>query len=61
MKYFERLNPLERKKLVLGAVAFSSAMEGMDASRDQCLEELRTLERQKAAKVLTPPAGPAGQ
>lgn len=29
MKYFERLSIDERKKVVLGAVGFSSAMEGM--------------------------------
>lgn len=57
MKYYERLTPDERKKLVLGAVAFSSAMEGMSESRDRCLAELRALERSRADDVLTSPVG----
>lgn len=61
MKYFERLSVDERKKVVLGAVAFSFAMEGMSGSRDRCLEELRALDRKKAADVLTTPAGREGQ
>lgn len=61
MKYFERLTPEERRKVVLGAVAFSSAMEGMNESRDRCLEELRALERRKTASVLTSPSGQEGQ
>lgn len=58
MKYYERLAPHERKKLVLGAVAFSSAMEGMSESRDRCLAELRALERRRTDEILTSPAGP---
>ena len=50
MMYFERLSPGERKRVVLGAVAFSSAMEGMSATRDQCVEQLRALEREEAAQ-----------
>lgn len=52
MKYYERLSPIERKKLVLGAVAFSTAMEGMTVARDTCLDELRALEREQARTVL---------
>lgn len=54
MKYYENLDPLERKKLVLRAVAFSSAMEGMQQSRQECLEELRALERDKAPALTRP-------
>lgn len=45
MKFYERLDLVERKKLVLGAVAFDAAMEGMDESKEECLEELRAIER----------------
>jgi len=45
MKYFERLDPLERKKLVLRAVAVDLYMEGMDQSVQDCVEELRKLNR----------------
>lgn len=55
MKYYERLADEERRKLVLGAVAFSSAMEGLTESRDRCLEQLRTLEN----GTVRTPAGPA--
>ncbi len=45
MKFYERLDPIERRKLVLNAVAISSVMEGMDESKKECLEELRAIER----------------
>ncbi len=48
MRYYENLDPVERRRLVLGAVAFSSAMEGMSEARDSCLKELRELEREQA-------------
>ncbi|MBF0268669.1 MAG: hypothetical protein HQL44_08755 [Alphaproteobacteria bacterium] len=44
MRYYENLGLEDRKRIVLGAVAFSCAMEGMDESRDACLKELRELE-----------------
>lgn len=44
MKYYENLDPLERKKLVLRAVAVDSYMEGMDQSVEDCLTELRDLD-----------------
>jgi hypothetical protein len=55
MRYYENLSPTERRRVVLRAVAFSSAMEGMTASRDECLEELRGIERGQAEQLLTPP------
>ena len=48
MKYYENLDPIERKKLVLRAVAVDSYMEGMDQSVTDCLEELRKLENQES-------------
>lgn len=59
MRYYEKLSPADRQRVVLSAVAFSSAMEGMDDSRDACLEALRALERKAAAAIPTPPADPA--
>lgn len=56
MKFYERLDPVERRKLVLGAVAFSSAMEGMDGATEECLSELRDLERGEVAVTLSEPA-----
>ncbi|MDK9719838.1 MAG: hypothetical protein OEL53_01495 [Rhodospirillales bacterium] len=44
MKYYERLNPLERKRLVLCAAAFDAAMEGMDGAKASCLKALRDLD-----------------
>ena len=49
MKYYENLDPVERKKLVLRMVAFSSALEGMSQSKQECLEELRDLEQQQVS------------
>ena len=49
MKYYENLDLVERKKLVLRTVAFSSALEGMNQSKQECLEELLDLEEQKAS------------
>ena len=43
MRYYKNLSPSERRRTVLGAVAFSSAMEGMLDSRDACLNELRVI------------------
>lgn len=56
MKFYKRLDPLERKKLVLRTVAFSSAMEGMSVAKNECLKELRKLERKKASTTLLRPA-----
>lgn len=61
MRYYENLDPLERRRLVLGAVAFSSAMEGMTEARDACLKELRELDRQKAEAALKQATCQAGQ
>ncbi|MBF0093527.1 MAG: hypothetical protein HQL33_10005 [Alphaproteobacteria bacterium] len=61
MKYFERLSVDERKRIILSAVAFSSAMEGMSDSRDRCLEELRALDREKTTDILTTPTDQEGQ
>lgn len=52
MRYYENLSPKDRKRIVLGAVAFSCAMEGMSESRDACLNELRELEHESAECVL---------
>lgn len=61
MRFYERLSPVDRRRVVLKAVAFSSAMEGTTTTRDNCLAELRSLEREEAAKVLTEQADPAGR
>ena len=61
MRYYENLSPEDRKRVVLGAVAFSSAMEGMDESRDACLKELRELERKQARTAFSEPNGQAAQ
>lgn len=58
MRFYENLSPLDRRRLVLGAVAFDVAMEGMIESRDQCLAELLELDRQAAA-LSTPSTDPA--
>ena len=55
MKYYENLDPLERKKLVLRTVAFSSAMEGMSQAKQECLNELRALERNKTTAAIQQP------
>lgn len=57
MKFYERLDPVERKKLVLNAVASSSVMEGMSQSKAECLKELRVLERRKVATTTVVSAG----
>lgn len=49
MKFYERLNPVERKKLVLGAAAFDAAMEGMSVAKADCVEALRAIEREQMA------------
>jgi hypothetical protein len=61
MRYYENLDPVERRRLVLGAVAFSLAMEGMSEARDACLKELRELEREQAEAALKAPSGQAGR
>ncbi|MBF0246905.1 MAG: hypothetical protein HQL36_02360 [Alphaproteobacteria bacterium] len=55
MKFYERLDPLERKKLVLRAVAVDSYMEGMGQSVRDCLEELRKLETAEASATASAP------
>jgi len=52
MKFYENLDPVERKKLILRAVATSSYLEGMDASVKACLENLAALERWDKASLL---------
>ncbi|TAN59101.1 MAG: hypothetical protein EPN26_00495 [Rhodospirillales bacterium] len=61
MRYYESLSIEDRRRVVLGAVAFSSAMEGMNESRDACLKELRDLERKQALAALIEPSGQAAQ
>ena len=53
MKYYENLDPIERKKLVLRAVAVDSYMEGMDQSVADCLEELRKLENHEGTATVS--------
>lgn len=55
MKYYENLDPIERKKLVLRTVAFSSAMEGMSQAKQECLDELRALERKNTTVATRQP------
>lgn len=57
MKFYERLNPIKRKKLVLNTVASSAVMEGMGASKAECLEELRKLERAEVKPTAPAPTG----
>lgn len=45
MKFYENLDPVERKKLILRAVATCSYFEGMDEGVKQCLGNLAALER----------------
>lgn len=61
MRFYEQLSPVDRRRVVLKAVAFSSAMEGMTTTRDNCLAELRSLEREQTDKVLTEQACPVGR
>lgn len=61
MRFYEKLSPVDRRRVVLKAVAFSSAMEGMTTTRDNCLAELRSLERDQATRVLTEQADPVGR
>jgi hypothetical protein len=61
MKFYERLDSEERHALVLDAVAASSSMEGLKASRDDCLKELRTLERRHVTATVSEPARPETQ
>ena len=58
MKYFENLDPLERTKMELRAVAVDSYMEGMDTAKNECLKQLRELEN---TPVLSTILGPADQ
>lgn len=57
MKYYERLDPVERKKLVLRAVAVDSYMEGMDNAQEACLKELRELDRGEISSTISEPVG----
>jgi hypothetical protein len=59
MRYFEKLPLEERRRLVLGAVAFSSALEGMMRSRDECLAELKKIDRSPTPGYLTESDGQA--
>lgn len=45
MKFYERLSTLERRKLVLEAVALDCYFEGMGGALEECLKELRELEQ----------------
>jgi hypothetical protein len=40
MQFYENLAPEERRRIVLGAVAFSAAMEGMSEAYKTCCKEL---------------------
>jgi hypothetical protein len=44
MKYYETLDPVERHKLILRAVATCSHFEGVDEGVKKCLENLAALE-----------------
>jgi hypothetical protein len=55
MKFYERLNLVERKKMVLNAVASSSVMEGMLEAKIDCLKELERLENPNVALRDSPP------
>lgn len=57
MKFYERLDPTERKKLVLNAVAVDAAMEGMSEATEDCLRELRALDRGELSVTLLESAG----
>ncbi len=57
MKFYERLDSVKRKKLVLNAVASSAVMEGMGEAKAKCLEELRKLERAEVKAMTSAPAG----
>jgi len=41
MRYYKNLTPDARRRTVLGAVAFSSAMEGMNVAYKTCCRELQ--------------------
>jgi hypothetical protein len=41
MRYYKNLTPEARRRTVLGAVAFSSAMEGMNVAHKTCCKELQ--------------------
>jgi len=53
MKFYERLDPTERKRLVLSAVAFDASMEGMSEATEDCLMELRALDRGELSVTLS--------
>lgn len=44
MKFYANLDPVERKKLILRAVATCSYFEGVDEGVKKCLENLAALE-----------------
>ena len=56
MKFYENLSPDERKIMVYKTVAFSNALEGMNAPADQLIERVKTIEsqRKKLTKALNP-------
>ncbi len=55
MKFYENLNPVERKKIVLRAVEVDSYMEGMTVAREECAQELRKLDRGEVSSTLLEP------
>ncbi len=50
MRYYKNLTPEARRRTVLGAVAFSSAMEGMDTAYEACRHELKKMEKSHLVK-----------
>ncbi len=57
MKYYERLSPVNRRRMVLRAVEVDSNMEGMDTAREECVKELRDLDRQEVSSMIVDPIG----
>ncbi len=44
MKFYENMNPIERKIMILKAVRESSALEGMKAATQVCTQEIQKLQ-----------------
>ncbi|MCK5472017.1 hypothetical protein KAI54_02415 [Candidatus Gracilibacteria bacterium] len=43
MRFYKNLGIKDRRHIILGAVAFSEAMEGSDAAFKNCMKELKKL------------------
>lgn len=47
MKFYEQMNPVDRKIMLLKAVRYSVAMEGMKETSEKIVREIAELEHKK--------------